>query len=341
MTNGIEGGFLASDEQDELINKFIDKKGNVSEEELAKLEGKAHEEKSEPEDSRAEVEPVEEPREDAGSDEEKLDDAGEADEGAEPDEPEGKPEKSKVESNQAKAIRIERERRKELEKQLRIQAERSAKIEQVLTKVLQPQADAEPKENIPDAEEDPIGHQNYKIAKLEQLQQQQQQQFKAQQDYAQQMQQREQFVNAYANSAKEYSQANPQFMDAYKHLVQSRLSEHLAAGYDEATANDLLKQEEAAIVHRAFQNGENPAERIFKVAQARGYTHAPIPPVANAKKPVSKLESVKQGLKTAKALGPSTPSDAENLDINDIDNMSDEELDRMWNLAKAGKVNFN
>lgn len=340
MTNGIEGGFLASDENDVLIDKFIDKKGNVSEEELAKLEGKSDEEKPKPDDARAEVEPAEEPREDAGADEEDLGDEGEAEKGAEPDEPEGELKKSKVESNQAKAIRIERERRKELEKQLRIQAERSAKIEQVLTKVLQPQADAEPKENIPDPDEDPIGHQNYKIAKLEQLQQQQQQHLRQQQEYAQQAQQREQFVSAYANSAKEYSQTNPQFMDAYKHLVQSRLTEHMAAGYDEATANDLLKQEEAAIVHRAFQNGENPAERIFKVAQARGYTPSPAAPVAT-KKPISKLDSVKQGLKTAKALGPSTPSDADNLDINDIENMSDAEVDRLWQLAKTGKVNFN
>lgn len=338
MTNGIENGFLEADENDALIDKFIDSKGNISEEELAKLEGKEHEKKPEPDDAGAEVEPEEESGQDASADEEDLGDETQGEEGEEPDEPDAKPEKSKAESNQAKAIRIERERRKELEKQLRIQAERSSKIEQVLNKVLQPQADAEPKENIPDAEEDPIGYQNYKIAKLEQLQEQQQQHLRQQQEYATQVQQREQFVSAYANSAKEYSQANPQFMDAYKHLVQSRLNEHMAAGYDESTANDLLKQEEAAIVHRAFQNGENPAERIFKVAQARGYSGTP--PTA-PKKVVSKLDSVKQGLKTAKALGSSTPADNENLDINNIDNMSDEELDRLWNLAKAGKMNFN
>jgi len=341
MTKGIEGGFLASDENDALIDKFIDSKGNISEEELAKLEGKEHEQKEQkPDDERAEVESDEEPREDEESDEIELAEKGQGEEGEKSSEPDEDAGKRKAESNQTKAIRIERERRKDLEKQLRLQAERSSKIEQVLTKVLQPQADAQSKENVPDAEEDPIGYQNYKIAKLEQLQQQQQQYQQQQQEYARQVQQREQFVGAYAQSAKEYAVENPQFMDAYKHLVQSRLNEHLAAGYDENTANELLKQEEAAIVDRAFRNGENPAERIFKVAQARGYSYqAPQP----EKKPVSKLESVKQGLRTSKALGPTQGDarDMDNLNISDIDSMSDEEVDRLWNLAKTGKVNFN
>lgn len=337
-TMALEGGFLEMTEEDKLIDKFIDEEGNISEDELSKLSGESP--------KTIEIEKEVESDEQSGEGE-SPEDSSESNE-LEPEvveQPEVSEEKqskrAKAESNQAKAIRIEREKRKELERALKLQAERSAKIEDVLSKVLEPKEEV--KEAVPDPDEDPVGYQNYKIDRLEKLQQQHQEQLRQQYEYQQQLQQQQQFISAYAQKAKEFSQEEPDFMDAYRHLVSERIEEHLMAGYDQATANELMKQEEAAIVAKAFEDGENPAERIYNLAKRRGYSQSAKSQSGQAPKS-SKLDMVKQGLKVNKSLGSNQGSAAkqvESFDENDIDNMSDAEIEKLWKLAKTGKLNFN
>jgi hypothetical protein len=328
-------------EEDELIDKFIDGKGNVSEDDLAKLTGEQPtvEEPKDDDAERDNREPETESDEESRSDEERAkEDVAEDGEQESPPEPEPDTKRAKAESNQAKAIRVDREKRKQLERALRQQAEKSAKIEQLVSKLIEP---VETKEVIPDADEDPIGHQNFKIKRLEQLQQQTQDNLRLQHEYQENQFQQQQFVSAYAQKAKEFSQEAPDFMDAYKHLIQSRIEEHLIAGYDEQTANELLKQEEAAIVSKAFQDGENPAARMYALAKRRGFS-APKPQPTTQPK-TSKLQTLKQGISTNKSLGSSQGSanSDEVIDSTDIADMTDDEVDKIFKLYKAGKISFN
>ena len=308
MVMDLQGGFLQMTEEDKLIDKFIDEKGNISEDDLAKLarkeEGEQDEPKQDREDADVRDEPREEPDRDQAEDGPDLADDGEG----ESDEPDPKPvqeedKKSKVESNQSKAIRIEREKRKELEKALKLQAERSQKIEEVLNTVLQPKEG--PKEVIPDPDEDPVGHQNYKIEKLERLQQQHQDYLRQQHEYQVQLQQEQQFMGMYTQDARKFTESQPDFMDAYRHVVNSRIEEHLIAGYDQKVAEELFKQEEAAWVAKAFQDGESPSSRIYALAKKRGYAQEQKKSVASPPQQ-SKLSTLKQGIKSNKSLGPNS-----------------------------------
>lgn len=338
MTVGIENGFLKTTEHDDLVDKFIENRGNLSEDDISKLSGEEKEQEDEP--VRDDSEEPEEPSEDesGGDADEPEEDVGADGQGeGEGDEPVDLPKSEKrtrAESNQAKALRLEREKRKELEKALKAQAERSTKIEQVLESVLKPDA----KEPVPDPDEDPVGYTNYKIEQLEKAHQKQQDYLRKQYEYQQQQQQQQQFINLYAEDAKTFSVGQPDFMDAYNHLIQSRIEEHMVAGYDRNIANELVKQEEAAIVAKAFDDGESPSARVYALAKKRGYAKAVNQSHQQAKS--SKLEMVNQGLKSNKSLGSNTgaANKGERLNPDDIDSMSDEDFNKLYEQFKAGTL---
>jgi hypothetical protein len=81
---------------------------------------------------------------------------------------------------------------------------------------------------------------------------------------------------AYQSSAMAFAKANQDFVDAYNTLINSRVAELQAFGMTDPTElRAALMQEERQIAAIALQNGQDPAEVLYNLAQHRGYRPAP------------------------------------------------------------------
>lgn len=80
------------------------------------------------------------------------------------------------------------------------------------------------------------------------------------------------FVSDYQADAAQFRQGNPDYMDAYNYLLQTRAAELRAIGYDEPQAlHQALSSDEIGIAQMAFAKGKSPAEMIYALAKQRGY----------------------------------------------------------------------
>ncbi len=110
------------------------------------------------------------------------------------------------------------------------------------------------------------------------------------------------------------------------------------AGYSTQQVNALLESEEAAIVERAFQSGENPAAVFYKIAQKLGYQaqakQEPKTEDASEKvvKSAEKLAKIADGMSKNKSVSGGGSSDAA-PSLQELADMDDSEFDK----ATSGK----
>lgn len=236
-----------------------------------------------------------------------------------------------------KAVNYERGKRKELRAQLEEQAKKTAQLEAVLAQMQKLQTEsikpAVIDEPIPDKDTDPIGYHEYQINRLQKTINEQTRYLRERAEYEQKQAQHNAFIENYRAQAHQFSQKAPDFQDAYKYLLDSRKLEHMAAGFSEQEATSILVEEEMSIVAKALQDKVNPAERMYNLAKARGFTGK-----AAAKTTGKTLDSLKKGLDNSKSLksGGGQPPDRV-PGINDIDSMSWEEFDNEFQRIKRAQ----
>lgn len=342
MTNGVMDNFLNEEE-----NKYFESNGSNE----SKIEEESHEDEPKIEDILNEQESEDDSRQGRDSNEDDRDERTEerADNSRDEEEDETSLEESPSKKRDfEKAFKAERHKRKEFEQQaakakelekqlaeIRREQPSDAKIRQLMQEEAERQRKLnEPKEEVPDPEIDPLGYSNYKINKLENALKQHNDYLNQRHNQEQAIQGQTQFVNSYRSAAQEFSKTNPDFKDAYNHLIQSRTEEHLAAGYTKQEADQIIVEEEMAIASRAMQNGVNPAERIYNLAKVRGYNNK----IKTEKKDFSNIE---KGIKNSKSLksGGGLP-DEKQAGINDIDEMTDSEFDKLFNKLKQTSKGF-
>jgi len=112
------------------------------------------------------------------------------------------------------------------------------------------------------------------------------------------------FVGEYQTQADNFKRTSPDFTDAYDFLISSRQREFEAMGYNLQQSNEMLHNEELAIVSKAFQDGEDAAERIYRVAKARGY-------VAHVAPTVDRIGMYQNGVRANKVLSSGTEVESE------------------------------
>jgi len=229
-----------------------------------------------------------------------------------------------------KAYGIAESKRQELKEQLENQGRQTEGLKQqldLLMKNMQRQQEPVAQNNAPDKDEDPLAYYQHQIENINKTVAEQQKYLQQQAAAQQKQTSMQNFVGAYKQSAQQFMQDAPDFGDAYKFLEKSKINEYIASGYSQREAVDLLQEDEMAIAAKAFNEKANPAERIYRLAKARGYV---------AKEPpVSKLENVAKGMQKAKTLPRSGGQNLERgLDFSMIDKMSDKEFDKLFNQVK-------
>lgn len=214
------------------------------------------------------------------------------------------------------AFHKERARRKELETEntrLRDLHARGDERLRLLTQAMQQgapqaqqQAAGQPQAQAPAAppnpEEDIFGYVKHLEAQLAEVRGGQQQMTAAQRE------EREfnTTVTSYQADIARFAQAEPAFVDAYRHLIDSRMQELAFAGVPQHELKKAVEADELALVRAAIASGASPAERVFQMAKLRGFapkapepaqTAAPAAPPAES--PADRAARVQAGQQAA------------------------------------------
>lgn len=72
-------------------------------------------------------------------------------------------------------------------------------------------------------------------------------------------------------SVRDVMRERPDFMAAYQHARQARVSELVALGYMPDEALGITFDNELEIIQNAYRDGRNPADVIYEYARRRGY----------------------------------------------------------------------
>ncbi len=96
---------------------------------------------------------------------------------------------------------------------------------------------------------------------------------------------RGQVINAYQADIRSAAQADPTFVDAYRHLIDGRVSEMKLLGYSDADAIKAVNAEEFTLVQSALQRGQSPAQVLMQLAKGRGFVAKAPEPAPEPAKP--------------------------------------------------------
>lgn len=232
------------------------------------------------------------------------------------------------------ALHEERERRKELQKRVEAEGQDRARLAGRL--------DALNEAMRPKEQPKPLDPTTQPLEVLQELTQFRDQTLAERQ----QQHQMQQFTNAYASRAQEFAKETPDFKDAYKFVVDSRVRELQAIGYDATTAAQMAQNDELNIAGKAFQDGKNPAQVLYTLAEARGYKKADpaaaaapngsgAPPPDPMARLESKLDTIAKGQAAGKSLGGSGGAPGESLTLESLAGMSDTEFAELEGRMKG------
>lgn len=136
-------------------------------------------------------------------------------------------------------------------------------------------------------------------------------------------------------SVREVMQERPDFLAAYQHARQARVSELSALGFAPREALQITFENELEIIQNAYANGRNPADVIYDYARRHGYGGAgPSPsPHVNASRPKShamteaeKVALAARGQAGSKSLSTVGGGSTGALTLEALAGMSDEEF---------------
>ncbi|MFA6031821.1 MAG: hypothetical protein WC889_02840 [Myxococcota bacterium] len=83
-------------------------------------------------------------------------------------------------------------------------------------------------------------------------------------------------VRSFADQDEQrFVQTQPDFPNAVQHYITSRIGEMHALGIDQAQAENVLQQEAQTLLVQCAQANRSPAEAIYAMAKARGYSGSP------------------------------------------------------------------
>lgn len=211
-------------------------------------------------------------------------------------------EEGTVDENKGKFVRHgafhqERERRKAVEKELSEIREKYARGDErlrLLTEAMQrpaapatPEAPVEPPKKI-DPAEDIFGayaQLQQELADLRSGQTQQTEAMKRQEQERQAEAERGHVINTYRADIQAAASADPTFIDAYRHLIDGRVSEMKLLGYSDADAVKEVNAEEFTLVQSALQRGQSPAQVVLQLAKGRGFVAKAPEPAPEPAKP--------------------------------------------------------
>lgn len=153
-------------------------------------------------------------------------------------------------------------------------------------------------------------------------------------------------------SVRDFVRDRPDFLDAYQHAREARVSELVALGYAPQEALSITFDNELEIIQNAYTTGRNPAHVIYDYARQRGYRggESAAVPVGrdaaaasrgNAMSEAEKVAMAARGQAASKSLSAAAGGSTGTLTLEALAGMSDEEFaeatrgDRWHRLLKG------
>lgn len=251
------------------------------------------------------------------------------------------------------AFHQERERRKAVERErdeFRVTLARMEERYRIMSEggAAQPaaaaaaQAPAEP-ETPPDPNEDIFGYAKYLEKQIQDIRAGQTQLTEAQKtEQAQRAEtaQRTEVLNAYQGDVRRVMAAQPEFAEAYNHLLTTRIEELKLLGVPESEAVQAVRDEEFGIAQAAIRAGQSPAERLMQIAKIRGFAPkaaAPAAPAAPAETAAEKSARIAKGQAASLSLSSAGGAPAGEITLEMLASMSEVDFAKM-EKANPGRV---
>ena len=175
----------------------------------------------------------------------------------------------------------------------------------------------------PDPETDPLGYINHQ---MKQLQDQIAGLVNKQTETAQlteQQQQQQAFIGTVNQQIKAFEAVNPDYQEAYRHMIQMRTQDYLDSGMTPTEAKAAVSQDELSIAARALQQNKNPAEIVYGMAKRYGYQKAD----AKTETTENKLEKIRQGQEASKTV--ERGDQPVEMTVDNLESMSEADLNKM------------
>jgi hypothetical protein len=219
------------------------------------------------------------------------------------------------------ALTEERARRRQLQDQ---NQQMQARFNELLLR-MQQQQPAQQQAQVPDYDDNPAEHLRAMQRQVEDRIRELDQRLAGHDQRTQVVDQHTQFVNTVATAEADFAARTPDYHAATAYVQQRKLTEYRAVGLSDAEARQALARDTANVAQLALQRGQNPAEVMYGLAKAVGFT-APVPAAPRA--PVAGSLQGTGGTPGADNQGMPTPEA--------LSTMSDTEFDSWWNkMAQA------
>lgn len=212
--------------------------------------------------------------------------------------------------------------------QLSALQQHSARLEQTL-KQMQEQAQQTPGVKPPDPETDPLGHTMYELAEVKKMITALNQNIQLQDQAAKQMDSLQNFVSAAQEQGQAFAEKTPDFDQAYQYIRNVRIQDMRDMGLNDAEIKESLFREELQVSSHAMQNGINPAEFIYRIAQRYGYRPTAVPPQQQQQQnPADRMAALQRGMQAAPPAIPPAGAPVD-LTIDAVKDMAGDQLDRL------------
>lgn len=136
----------------------------------------------------------------------------------------------------------------------------------------------------------------------------------------------------------QFREATPDYDAAINHVVQARAQELMLYGLSPAQVQQTIAEEATEIVRSAVQQGRNPAELAYAIAQSRGYR----PAQGGQEQPqggaAETLAAIAKAQGAAKSLGSGGGSGAAQLNAEAIAAMNADEFDALYSTPEGKKL---
>lgn len=210
--------------------------------------------------------------------------------------------------------------------------ERLALLNEVLSGQNKPAEQQQQVEEAPDPEKDIFAFVKWQTKQVEALKAQ-----LAEGTTKQQAREQEStFRQTYIADATKFNAENPDFKDAYMHLVGGRDKELAVMGMtDSKERAAFIAKEEKAIVEQALQRGVSPSQMLYQLAKTRGYAKKEAP-AAQQNDPATKIENIKKQQAASNSLTGAGGSSGEGLTAAALGDMSEAEFEQV--MSKLSKT---
>lgn len=227
------------------------------------------------------------------------------------------------------ALHAEREKRKGIEAELKTAREQLAAIAEMRRQIAERAPEPLPDANDPAA----VEHLRTRLAETEQSQNRITQRLDMDAADRAEMQQIGAVITA---SETQFRQTKPDYDDAINHVVEARARELQMYGLTPAQIQETVTSEALDIVRSAVQQGRDPAEMAYAIAQSRGYrpgNAAPAPGGAAAT-----LAAIEQARGSNRSLGGAAGATPQQINAESIAAMSGDEFEQLYSTPEGRRM---